>query len=133
GAPTQARAAPPSPFANYLPLAAGVIHDIAGRIDLVARSRDFVLEGRRAGACGPEQRKRSRRSANGGARFADRIEEPGECQETHRLERTSLHGKRLEDPRQISRVLEGELRVARQVLRCFRGGGEETRDPLRVR
>ena len=86
----QARALLAQPLADDLQLRAGVIDDVAGRVDLVARRGDLALERRRAAADGLEARERSGRAADGGARLVDRIEKRREREQPERLERPAL-------------------------------------------
>ena len=62
------------PIADQPQLRARVVDDLARRVDLLAHLRRLALERRGAGGGGVEQRKRSRRAADAGARLVDRVE-----------------------------------------------------------
>jgi hypothetical protein len=131
------RAAQPRPLlaqalADDLQLGAGVVDDLARRVDLLARVRGLVLERRRAAAGGLEQRIGARRAADGGARLVDRVEEVRQREQAQRFERPPFDRERVQDLRQLAGRAQREDAVRVDIAGGFAGGCQQLGDDARV-
>jgi hypothetical protein len=128
----QARSLLPQPLADGLQVGAGVIDDLAGRIDFFAHVGRLAFERRHAPARQIEQGKRSGCAANRQARLVDGVEEVGEREQPQRLEGASLHGERGENLGQVARRAQREQRVLRQIPGRLARRRQKLRDTVRL-
>ena len=117
----QPRALLAQPLANALQLRAGVVDDVAGRVDLLAHLRDLALERRGAAAGRFEQRERSAARAGSPARDSS-TESRNAASASSRsgFERAPFDGQRVEDLRQIADARSGNSAVAPRDTAPFR-------------
>ena len=117
------------PIPNAPQLGAGVVHDLAGRIDLPTDIREFALERRRRLRHGAQDRKRCAGAPNAGRRRLDRSEEGREREQRQRLQRPAFHcqvrQRRIEilwrSKRNLSGPPEKPHRLCRRRQRCGDG------------